>query len=368
MPSVPGRHKPLQMALDPIDEAPSGADPPDLATRGPWAVGVRELEIEAPATAGVPERLLPVEVWYPAAADDAAAPEASHALGLPHPARIGLPPASGADARPLLVFSHGNSGLRQQSTFLTTHLASWGFVVAAPDHVGNTFVEMMAIEDEAERKAAHRRARAQRPLDQLAVLQALLDAGRASDALPRLDPTRVGALGHSFGGWTTLKLPRLDPRVRALCCLAPAAEPFVGRAAFAPDELPLPGNVETLVLAAHDEVLVDLEQSIRPLHARLGPRAQLEVIDRADHFHFCDGIELLHGLHLRTPRPDLPRAPLPYEALRAEAEMQRLLQERVTHFFRAAWAPGADGDRSGSAEGGHDRAEPAGMPERERHA
>ena len=59
---------------------------------------------------------------------------------------------------PLVVFSHGNSGLRRQSTFLTTHLASWGFVVAAPDHTGNTFEEMMQLESQEERSGRSRTA------------------------------------------------------------------------------------------------------------------------------------------------------------------------------------------------------------------
>ena len=33
------------------------------------------------------------------------------------------------------MFSHGFAGYPEQSVSLTTHLASWGFVVAAPDHV-----------------------------------------------------------------------------------------------------------------------------------------------------------------------------------------------------------------------------------------
>ena len=35
---------------------------------------------------------------------------------------------------PLVLFSHGFAGYRLQSTFLTTHLASWGFVVATVEH------------------------------------------------------------------------------------------------------------------------------------------------------------------------------------------------------------------------------------------
>jgi predicted dienelactone hydrolase len=35
---------------------------------------------------------------------------------------------------PLVLFSHGSPAFRTQSTFLTTHLATWGFVVASVDH------------------------------------------------------------------------------------------------------------------------------------------------------------------------------------------------------------------------------------------
>ena len=67
------------------------------------------------------------------------------------------PPLPGP--HPLIVFSHGNSGFRRQSTFLTTHLASRGFVVAAPDHTGNTLFEMVRIQNEDERKRVHLEAR-----------------------------------------------------------------------------------------------------------------------------------------------------------------------------------------------------------------
>ena len=43
--------------------------------------------------------------------------------------------------RPVLVFSHGWGGIRWQSAFLTEHLASHGYVVIAPDHTHNTFLD-----------------------------------------------------------------------------------------------------------------------------------------------------------------------------------------------------------------------------------
>jgi retinol dehydrogenase-12 len=166
---------------------------------------------------------------------------------------------------------------------------------------------MLALEDDEARRAVHREIRPHRPADLHAVVRALLDPPAegserpALPPLPRLDPTRVGGLGHSFGGWTALKLPALEARVRAVCSLAPVAEPFVGARAFAPGELPLPAQVRTLVVAARDDVLVDLETSLLPLFERLGPGAILEILDDADHFHFCDGIELLHRMHENSP-------------------------------------------------------------------
>jgi dienelactone hydrolase len=240
---------------------------------------------------------------------------------------------------PLVVFSHGNSGYREQSTFLTTQLARAGFVVAAPDHVGNTFPEMLALEGETARQALHRTIRRQRPLDLLGVVRALLDgdAGPAEPVratpLPRLDPTRAGALGHSFGGWSALKLAALEPRIRGICALAPVAEPFVGRGAFLPGELPLPDGVRSLVLAARDDVLVDLETSLLPLFERLGPDAALEILDDTDHFHFCDGIELLHAMHEKNPRPGQRRPTRPFGELRGERETQTLVAHHALEFF-----------------------------------
>jgi len=282
------------------------------------------------------ERVLPTEIWYPASGGHLESDDAPHPLGMPHRATSDAKPLD--SPCPLVAFSHGNSGLRQQSTFLMTHLASWGFVVVAPDHVGNTFSEMLALPDEEARRETHLRMRAQRPHDIHAAIRALLDAGHAGDVLPPLDAARLGLLGHSFGGWTAFKMPALESRVRAVCGLAPASEPFVGRKAFLAGELPLPDHAQSLILAAEDDVLVDLESSIRPLSERLGERSKLEIIDRADHFHFCDGIRLLHTMHENNPRENQPRPTRPLQELREEADMHALVGERVTRFFAESLA------------------------------
>ena len=301
-----------------------------FSLRGPFPVGVMQTQIESLS----PDRILPTEIWYPAEIGQSAPENADHPFGVRHRASVKLAP-KGGESCPLVAFSHGNSGLRQQSTFLMTHLASWGIIVVAPDHVGNTFTEMMALPDEAARKDTHRRIRQQRPHDLHAVIKALLDDEVVVVGLPRLDSSRLGLLGHSFGGWTALKVAALESRVQAICCLAPASEPFVGRKAFEPDDLPLPDDIQSLVLAAEDDVLVDLETSIRPLHERLGRNAALEVIDRSDHFHFCDGIEMLHKMHENNPRENQRQPTRPLDELRDESNMHAYLNERVMRFFAA---------------------------------
>ena len=159
---------------------------------------------------------------------------------------------------------------------------------------------------------------------------------------PEIDATRIGILGHSYGGWTALKMPARDARVRAVCGLAPASEAFVGRRAFEPDELPFAPNIPTLLVAGADDVLVDLEASVRPLYQRLRSPRALIAIDRCDHFHFCDGVELLHSLHERNPREKQTRATRPYADQLPEARIHRILCGLVGQFFVDALECGRD--------------------------
>jgi predicted dienelactone hydrolase len=298
-----------------------------FAARGPYAVGITTMHWAHPDSPG---RRLATDIWYPAEAGSEG-PPANHPLNLPHDAIESAPVAPGSF--PLVAFSHGNSGIRRQSTFLTTHLASWGIVVAAPDHPGNTFFEMAQLETDAQRKQVHLDARHHRPID-LSVVIDRVAAG--SDAWPAVDRARVGCMGHSFGGWTALKMPRRDSRIRAVCGLAPASEPFVGRKAFEPDELPFEGELPVLIVAGIDDVLVDLETSVRPLFERISDPRALIAVDQVDHINFSDGVELLHGMHASNVRPNQPRPTKPYSQQLPEHRIHRLLNALVTHFFNEA--------------------------------
>jgi len=300
------------------------------AARGPHRVGVSCLELEDPHNPG---RVLPTDVWYPVADGAPVGEVADHPFGQPHGAERDAPPAEGP--RPLALFSHGNAGLRRQSCFLTTHLASWGVVVAAPDHSGNTTFEMVPITDREELKRIHLNARRDRPRDLITVLDAIV-AG--SDRWPAVDARRVAAIGHSYGGWTAFKLPRLDTRVQAVCGLAPVAELFVGHKAFEPDELPLPDGVAALVIAGVADVKVELGATIFPLCQRLRDPHCLVTVKGADHYHFCDGVELLHSLHERRSDPRQSNAARPYADLLPEAATHRALCGLTSAFLCAFFA------------------------------
>ncbi|MEZ4291349.1 MAG: hypothetical protein R3E53_12750 [Myxococcota bacterium] len=94
--------------------------------------------------------------------------------------------------------------------------------------------------------------------------------------------------------------------------------------------------MHALLLAAADDVLVDLETSILPLVDRLGPAARLEIIDRADHFHFCDGLALLHRMHENNPRASQHDRRDPSQTARGGGDA-RAARDRVGGFFAEAF-------------------------------
>jgi len=249
--------------------------------KGPFAVGVQEIVV-----AGEGGRDLPVWVWYPTVRPSNQ--RAGHLFGshVPYDAHENATPVE--EVLPLVLFSHGNGGLAQQSTFVTTHLASWGFAVAAPDHVGNTIAETFEVTEKDALRAMHREAIHNRPEDLRAVLDVLAGTKKQKDSqdavvpLPKVAVPALGFLGHSFGGWTSLKAASILP-VKSAVALAPADEWFVGKKACVGM---YPPKVPVLTIAAKLDVLVDFDKHILPLAHKLGPeKSRLVVMPRADHMY-----------------------------------------------------------------------------------
>lgn len=176
----------------------------DPSLPGPYAVGVRQLTFERPSTADGSPTELETWIWYPA--------EGEPGEGQTQDA---APIASGAF--PIVIYSHGSGGRPDFQQFLTRHLASYGFVVAAPPHPGNTNADCFPCDTASVLTSAR-----ERPNDVTFVLDQLIAmaADPGSDLGRILDPERAGIVGHSFGGWTALYVAA-DGRFDAVVAHAP---------------------------------------------------------------------------------------------------------------------------------------------------
>jgi len=268
------------------------------AAFGPHPVGVRTLQLADPARPDLSDPMQPrpltVEVYYPS--DEAAVVgvprDVVTVLGLEvteTPAYRDVPISAGPF--PLVLFSHGNGGIRFQSFFFAAHLASHGFVVATPDHHGNTFLDALEGIEDAD-------SALNRPLD----LSFLIDELTAFTAEPghflegAIDPQKIGASGHSFGGYTVLALAGgafdlgtfTDARVKAILPQAPAAF-FFEDAFFAGISLP------TLVVGGSlDETTPFPANQQHPFDVLPSGAAFVGLAELADagHFTFSDFCEV----------------------------------------------------------------------------
>ena len=259
-------------------EAEPEAPAPDQP--GPYAVGRTTQQVTDPER---PERTLTVEVWYPAAA--AAEPTPYELIpGVAFDAdlsTVDAPPSEEAPF-PVVVFSHGSGGLRQQSASIVETVASHGFVVVAADHAGNTAIDRLLGTETGFDVSARNRV-----LD-VGLLLDELDAGRIAGDLA--DAEQVAVMGHSFGGFTALAaaggfedIPA-DPRVDAIVPLAPASSRLTDEALSSID-------IPMLIVTGSDDTTTPVEdQSTRPLGLVSGP-ATLVEIDGGSHevvTNICD--------------------------------------------------------------------------------
>lgn len=125
------------------------------------------------------------------------------------PAKIYFP-QDATSACPVIVFSHGLGGSRDNYEYLGRHWASHGYVSVHIQHKGS---------DESVWRGTARPAEGMRQavLDPLNAFNRPIDASFAIDQLKhlnatnaalrgRLDLGKIGVAGHSFGAWTTLAI------------------------------------------------------------------------------------------------------------------------------------------------------------------
>ncbi len=278
-PTAPGAYDPLAIAGQPT---PKGLD-----------LTVHD---------SVRNRDLPIRVYLPAAASFP---------GISPPVSPGAMPPS-----PVILFGPGLGGARDGYRFLADHWAARGYVVVALQHPGSDdMVWRTAPAGEAMaalKQAANAENYIVRARDVPAVLNQLEAWNRAAgDPLTgRLDLTKVGLAGHSFGALTTEAVSGqslggrgavlTDRRIRAALAMSPSP-PRRGDPASAFGSVRIPWMLMTGTEDASplgDESAAS-RLGVYPYLTR-APKYQL-VLDQAEHSAFSDR-PLPSDRHARDPR------------------------------------------------------------------
>jgi predicted dienelactone hydrolase len=291
-----------------------------------------------------------IDLWYPAV---------STAKEMPYDDGLGRGCVA-ESADPLegehmaIVLSHGAFGAARNYSWIAAHLARQGYVVAGVSHFGESFVYGPETIDPAAALMPWLRSR-----DCIVALDYLL-----GESLFRhlIDPSGIGALGHSSGGATAISLagPRydfaammlyctsgeasrdrgcdyarsrpqvsppedasrsyLDKRIRAIVAFDPALGPGYGADTLAEVSVPV------LIVGAVENDFLPFEAHAGH-YARLIPGAALVRLNGGEgHFVFldeCDSDRLANGVLLCRDREGVDRR-----------KVHEYLKGVVTGFFK----------------------------------
>lgn len=231
-----------------------------------------------------------VQAWYPAADSAAGLPfESFDIAGLLSPELQSqipddkrpiyeIPAHPDADAGsegpyPTVLFSHGFAGFPEQSADLVTHLASWGFVVIAPDHVERSLSGQLGVA-----------AKDVEPRDDPEVLSASLDDALAIEDSPLtglVDEDRVAVAGHSAGAGATYQEAAAEPRIKSFIAYS-----IGNRVEEGEDPPPVP-EVPGMVMAGTDDNIIEFERS-EEVYDEMETPKYFVSIENAGHLVFSD--------------------------------------------------------------------------------
>jgi predicted dienelactone hydrolase len=155
------------------------------------------------------------------------------------PVRVYLPETK--QAAPVVMFSHGLGGSRDNNPYLGNQWAKRGYVVVFMQHAGSDEAvwKNAAAGDRMEelKKAASVESFMSRTKDIPAVIDALTawNGDEKNDLHGRMDLGHIGMSGHSFGAVTTqavagesfTRMTFLEPRIKAAVMMSPST-PTVG--------------------------------------------------------------------------------------------------------------------------------------------
>ncbi len=260
------------------------------------------------------DRPLTVDVWFPIVEPPSPEPHRYTFLpGVYYESPLAVSAADfaaiAADGPyPLVVYSHGSGGLRYIHSRYTETIASHGYVVAAPDHTGNTAVDLI-LQSTADPMVTA----LNRPDDVRAVIDELANpASAVAGGLDgHVDLERVAVTGHSFGGFTSYAVvggyenpagaTEPDDRVDAVITLAPAAS-----AEWLTDPMLEAVDVPSLVFGATDDTSTPIDPNVtRPWALTTGrPSYRVDLVS-AEHQTFTDVCDYVDFLPTLDAVPDV---------------------------------------------------------------
>lgn len=166
------------------------------------------------------------------------------------------------ESLPLIIISHGTGGNRLSLAWLAIELVKNGYIVVAPDHWGNTF----------DNKIPEYFVRYwERPLDISFLLTSLL-TDKAINSF--IDETKIGMMGFSFGGYTTLAIAGSEVNCELIKERAKTKE---GKKEFTVPEL---GDLRKLIYALNcDEIPTTFKDDRFKVFVAMAPALGLGMPD-----------------------------------------------------------------------------------------
>jgi dienelactone hydrolase len=245
--------RPTVVALVALALGTSALGAPDPTRPGKLAVGVTTADAVDGSRGN---RTLPTEIWYPAR----------------HTGRDVEPLAR---RYPLVLIAHGLCGSRLYYDYLAPHLASYGFVIAAPDFTGVTRAACDAgpitnLDD--------------LPVDLSFVRRELHDiTGPLGTWARHVRGVATGLVGNSLGGIAVVEATRMDSSFTAIVGLAAAVN-----AASAPPLVDLAPRRAWMMMGATGDDLVSFTGWTQPFFEALPAPAFLVRFTGGSHTGFSD--------------------------------------------------------------------------------
>ncbi|HEV2360688.1 MAG TPA: dienelactone hydrolase family protein, partial [Acidimicrobiales bacterium] len=215
-------------------------------------------------------------------------------------AYAGLPVAAGAF--PVVMFSHGFTGYPAQSSFLTAHLATWGFIVVSPEMTDMDVAD--AVEGklpDVSKTAVAQKMLADNVSQQEAALDYVVAQGTTAGSLfdGHVNAGEVAFVGHSYGGATAVETARADSRIKVVVSLAGVPT------------TPLPRSIPILFMTGTYDQTIPTKDVVS-FYDQFKPGKALLEIDDTGHNVFDDicTVNHAHGgipgaitsLHLPVPK------------------------------------------------------------------